>query len=158
LVPLALPYEKCKYCNHPLDTLGRHALTCKKGGYINTRHNAIRNTILAFTRQARITAYKEKGSHGSDRTRPADILMQPFGDLRSPQAIYVTIVSPLTIENLNSGAGNKGGMKGAATRAEEKKITLNAPTCSRLSWDVWHFAMDSYGCFGEMAGRLVDCT
>ena len=64
-VPLALPNEKCKYCNHPLDTLGHHALTCKKGGYVNTRHNTIRNTILAFTRQARITAYKEKGSHGS---------------------------------------------------------------------------------------------
>ena len=126
-VPLALHNEKCKYCNHSLDTLGHHALTCKKGGYVNTRHNTIRNTILGFTRQARITAYKEKGSHGSDRTRPADILMNPFGDLRSPQAVDVTIVSPLTIENLKSGAGNKGGMKGAVARAEEKKITLNSP-------------------------------
>ena len=154
-VPLALPNEKCKYCNHSLDTLGHHALTCKKGGYVNTRHNTIRNTILGFTRQARITAYKEKGSHGSDRTRPADILMNPFGDLRSPQAVDVTIVSPLTIENLNSGAGNKGGMKGAVARAEEKKITLNTPACSRLGWDVWPFAVDSYGCFGEQASRLV---
>jgi hypothetical protein len=28
-VTLALPNEKCKYCNHLLDTLGHHALTCK---------------------------------------------------------------------------------------------------------------------------------
>jgi len=81
--------------------------------------------------------------------------MNPVGDLRSPQAVDVTIVSPLTIENLNSGAGNKGGMKGAVARAEEKKITLNTPACSRLGWDVWPFAVDSYGCFGEQASRLV---
>jgi hypothetical protein len=55
--------------------------------------------------------------------------MNPFGDLRSPQAVDVTIVSLLTIENLNSGAGNKGDMKGAVARAEEKKITLNTPAC-----------------------------
>jgi hypothetical protein len=55
---------------------------------VNTRRNTIRNTILGFTRQARITAYKEKGSHGSDRTRPADILMKPFGDFRSPVDSY----------------------------------------------------------------------
>jgi hypothetical protein len=58
-------------------------------------------------------------------------------------------MSPLIIENLNSEAGNKGGMKGAVARAEEKKITLNTPACSRLGWYVWPFALDSYGCFGE---------
>ncbi len=84
--------------------------------------NTICNTILGLTRQVRITAYKEKGSHGSGRIYPVDILMNPFGDL---QAVDVTIVSPLTIENLNSEAGNKRGMKGAVARAEEKKITLN---------------------------------
>jgi hypothetical protein len=63
--------------------------------------------------------------------------MKPFGDLRSPQAVDVTIVSPLSIENLNSGARNKGGMKGAVARAEEKKIVLNTRAFSRLGWDVW---------------------
>jgi hypothetical protein len=78
--------------------------------------------------------------------------MNPFGDLRSPQAVDVTIVSPLSIENLNSGARNKGG---AVARAEEKKKTLNSPACSKLGWDVRPFAVDSYGCFGEKASRLV---
>jgi hypothetical protein len=80
--------------------------------------------------------------------------MNPFGDLRSPQAVHVTIVSQL-IENLNSGAGNKGGMKGAVARAEENIITLNTPACLRLGWDVWPFAVDSYGRFGERPSRLV---
>jgi hypothetical protein len=120
-----------------------HALTLKKGGYVNTRHNTIRNTILGFTRQARITAHKEKGSHGSDRTPtgPADVqasftaaARNPFGDLRSPQAVDVTIVSSLTIENLKSGAGNKGGMKvaGPPVGGTEENNCLNTPTVTLL--------------------------
>jgi hypothetical protein len=31
-----------------------HALTCEKGSYANTGLNTVRNTILVFTRQARI--------------------------------------------------------------------------------------------------------
>ncbi len=46
-------------------------------------------------------------------------------------------------------------MKGAVARAEEKKIALNTPASSRLGWDVWPFAKDSYECFGERASRLV---
>jgi hypothetical protein len=45
-----------------------------------------------------------------------------------------------------------GGIKGAVARAEDRKITFNTPACSRL---VWPFAVDSYGCFGEKASRLV---
>jgi len=75
--------------------------------------------------------------------------MQPFGDLRSPQAVDVTIVSPLTIENLKSGAVNMGGMKVLYLEPRIGKSPL------RLGWDVWPFAVDSYGCFGEKANRLV---
>ncbi len=53
-VPLALPNENV---NTVIIHLIHHALTCKKGGYVNSRHNTICNTILDFTRQARITAY-----------------------------------------------------------------------------------------------------
>jgi hypothetical protein len=105
-IPLALLNEKCKYFIFPM----------------NTGHNTICNTILSFlARQVRIAAFKEKSSQSSDRTRPADVLIHTFGHLRSPQEVNVTIVSPLTIttiENVNSGAGIKKGMKGAVTIAE----------------------------------------
>jgi hypothetical protein len=55
--------------NYQLDTLDHHALTCKIGSYVNTRQNTDHNTTLAFTRHARITVYKEKGSHA--QTEPA---------------------------------------------------------------------------------------
>jgi hypothetical protein len=46
-------------------------------------------------------------------------------------------------------------MNNAVARAKQKKITHNTPACTRLGWDVWPFAIDSNGCFGEKAASKL---
>ena len=68
----------CALCpEHPLDPLGHHAVTCKRGGDAISRHNKLRDVVLQTCHRACISAKAEAGSglgHELRNTRPADIL------------------------------------------------------------------------------------
>eukprot|EP00731_Ephydatia_muelleri_P037458 Em0476g1a len=52
----------CAFCpSHALDPLGHHALTCKSGGDLIVRHNALRDTFLESCKQACIGGQLEAG-------------------------------------------------------------------------------------------------
>jgi hypothetical protein len=105
---------------------------------------------------ARIGAKKEMGAHGSNNSRPANVLLSPFGsdsNLRF-KAVDLTIISPLCYENMQEDRP-WGGQQGAVQKAEMKKMADNKAQCASLGWECIPFAMDHYGCFGESACKTV---
>ena len=61
-----------------LDPLGHHAVTCRRGGDVVTRHNQLRDVIVDFCHSARLGVKVEVGSRLTPdlrQTRPADVLV-----------------------------------------------------------------------------------
>ena len=69
----------CPLCpGRVLDPLGHHALTCKRGGDVVTRHNKLRDTLAETCRRAHLSVKVEAGSNltkDHSHTCPADILV-----------------------------------------------------------------------------------
>ena len=88
----------CPFCpDTALDPLGHHAVTCRHGGDVVTRHNRLRDEVFDLFRRAHLSVSVERG-HGLTRdlahTRPADILIAGW-DRGKPAALDLTITSPL---------------------------------------------------------------
>ena len=80
-----------------LDPLGHHALICKRGGDVVTRHNKLQDTLAETCRRAHLNVKVEAGSnltHDHSHTRPADILV-PNWSLGKPAAFDLSVTSPL---------------------------------------------------------------
>ena len=88
----------CALCpGSTLDHLGHHAVTCKYGGDVVTRHNMIRDILVETCHQAHIAVKVEVGNNLSrdhSKTHPADILL-PNWFLGRTAALEVSITSPL---------------------------------------------------------------
>ena len=69
----------CPLCpGNSLDPLGHHCVTCKRGGDVTLRHNALRNVLFNTFCRAGLSSHLEVGSgwgQESSRTCPADILV-----------------------------------------------------------------------------------
>ena len=65
----------CSFCpSSTLNTLGHHCVTCRCGGDVTTRHNALRNVL--YTTLQGLSAHLEEGSSWSiekPKSLPADI-------------------------------------------------------------------------------------
>ena len=89
---------RCSLCpSHALDPLGHHALTCKSGGDLIVRHNALRDTFWESCKLACIGGQLEAGSSLDEegrQTRPADILVQNW-EFGKPAALDFTVTSLL---------------------------------------------------------------
>ena len=124
----------CALCpEHPLDPLGHHAVTCKRGGDAISRHNKLRDVVLQTCHRACISAKAEAGSglgHELRNTRPADILASNWL-CGKPAAFDLTVVSPLN-PTFISEAGRTAGS--AAVAAELRKHSANDAKCSELGW------------------------
>ncbi|KAL5499779.1 hypothetical protein EMCRGX_G011239 [Ephydatia muelleri] len=148
--------SSCSFCpSHALDPLGHHALTCKSGGDSIFRHNSLRDTFWESCKLACIAGQIEAGSgldvEGS-RTRPADILL-PNWEFGKPAALDFTITSALNPSTLNEASVMAGF---AASAAEVRKHVANDEKCSRLGWVCIPLSVETYGCWGEEAGRCLD--
>jgi hypothetical protein len=99
---------------------------------------------------------KEEGGYERDRTRPADVLV-PDWKLGKSAAFDLTVVSPLTSENLSGAGANDVVERAASVKHDE-----NDPKCSAFGWLCVPLAVDSYGqwcleahnAFTEIAIRL----
>eukprot|EP00731_Ephydatia_muelleri_P018966 Em0011g1006a len=148
--------SSCSFCpSHALDPLGHHALTCKSGGDSIFRHNSLRDAFWESCKLACIAGQIEAGSgldvEGS-RTRPADILL-PNWEFGKPAALDFTITSALNPSTLNEASVMAGS---AASAAEVRKHVANDEKCSRLGWVCIPLSVETYGCWGEEAGRCLD--
>jgi hypothetical protein len=69
---------RCCYCHREQDRFGHHALSCNQKGHIVKRHNRLRNTFQRLCNISGLTTEAEQGSHASDHTRPADLLIKEW--------------------------------------------------------------------------------
>ena len=135
----------CALCpGSTLDHLGHHAVTCKYGGDVVTRHNMIRDILVETCRQAHIGVKVEVGNNLSrdhSKTRPADIL--PPG---RTAALDVSITSPLNpVILLEAGVFTTS----TAQATESRKHHANDPKCTDLEWVCVHMVVETYEAWGK---------
>ncbi|KAL5497160.1 hypothetical protein EMCRGX_G013584 [Ephydatia muelleri] len=152
-IPLTPELGVCAYCpDKALDA--HHAVTCKFGGDVVVRHNALRNAIFDFCKRALLNPKLETGAglgHERRLTRPADILIPSWSNGDKPAAIDVSITSPLK-SNILSEAGVVAGA--AARQTEERKHTCNDTICSELGWKCVPLVVETFGAWGRTAGQF----
>ena len=138
---------------HSLDYFGDHALTCRKGPDVVTRHNRIRDTVFELCQRACLGAQLEAGSslgHDERQTLPADILV-PNWELGQPAAVDLSIISTLCHENIQVACVMT---RSAALQAEKRKHNTNDEKCRELGWVSIPLVVESYGCWGTEAQRF----
>ncbi|KAL5517624.1 hypothetical protein EMCRGX_G003206 [Ephydatia muelleri] len=136
----------CPFCpGTVLDPLGHHAVSCRHGGFVVTRHNLLRD----------ILSVKIKVGYGLSleniNSRPADILVQSW-DRGHLAAFDVTVTSPLTPAILNISSIYEGA---AGRVAEARKHTTNDAKCQDLGWLCIPLAVEMYGNWGKEAHEVL---
>ena len=134
--------------SHSLDQFGHHALSCKNGPDVVSRHNRVRDTLFEFCQRACLGAQLEAGSslgHEARQTHPADVLI-PNWELGKPAAIDLCVTSPLNSKTLQVACVTPNS---AAMQAEQMGVhpfgcrvlwklgtrssTLSLQTCRKIS-------------------------
>ena len=166
---LGLPISQGQLCpqcmSHSLDQFGHHALSCKNGPDVVSRHNRVRDTLFEFCQRACLGAQLEAGSslgHEARQTRPADVLI-PNWELGKPAAIDLCVTSPLNSNTLQVACVTPNS---AAMQAEQRKHHSNDAKCEELGWVCIPLVVESYGswgpeaqrCLSRLAGRLANPT
>ena len=146
--------NSCPYCPaHSLDPMGHHALTCKHGGDVVTRHNRLRDVFVESCRRACIGVQVEVGGkYGLEerRKRPADVLATNWM-LGKPAAFDFTVTSPL-VSNILPEASVTA--RSAAFVAEERKHRANDAKCAELGWVSIPLAVETYGCHKTKLSKI----
>ncbi len=144
-----------------MDALGHHHVTCPCGDFRNSRHIRLRDALFKLLAAAGMSPEKEQGAYEHDRTRPADVLV-PSWKLGKSAAFDLTVVSPLTSENLSRAGDHFDYLERAALRKHDE----NDDKCADLGWVCVPLAVDTYGqwcdeahtAFAEIATRLSTRT
>ena len=84
-------------CKAALDAYGHHALCCKLGGDVVSRHNRLRDIFNDFCHSACLAPQLEMGGWSRDRTRPVDVLV-PNWVLGKPAAFELSVTSTLNAQ------------------------------------------------------------
>ena len=84
--------QSCSQCNAALDAYDHHALCCKLGGDVVSRHNRLRDIFNDFCHSVCLAPQLEMGGWSRDRTRPADVLV-PNWVLGKPAAFDLSVTS-----------------------------------------------------------------
>eukprot|EP00731_Ephydatia_muelleri_P019516 Em0012g341a len=82
--------QSCSQCNAALDAYGHHALCCKLGGDVVSRHNRLRDIFNDFCHSACLAPQLEMGGWSRDRIRPANVLV-PKWVLGKPAAFDLSV-------------------------------------------------------------------
>ncbi|KAL5488771.1 hypothetical protein EMCRGX_G017764 [Ephydatia muelleri] len=146
--------SQCSLCpGSVLDHLSHHAVTCKRGGDVVTRHNRLRDCIVEVCRRAHIGVQVEVGNNltpSHSKTRPADMLI-PNWVMGRTAALDVSVTSPLNPETLLEAGVTATA---AALTTEERKHDENDPKCSELGWVCIPVVAESCGAWGREATLL----
>ena len=148
-LPLTSDGSHCPYCpDKSLDPFGHHALTCKRGPDVISRHNIMRDTIYDICRRAALNPVLEQGA-GIDvdgtLTRPADILI-PTWTLGKSGAFDITVVHPLNNSHITGASTSAFHCLGIA---QDRKHQENDTKCSELNWMCIPVAVTPYGTWGS---------
>ncbi|KAL5517008.1 hypothetical protein EMCRGX_G002472 [Ephydatia muelleri] len=152
LTPQRAPNVHCAQVVHLITC--HHAVTCKYGGDVVSRHNRIRDILVETCRRAHIGVKVEVGNNLSrdhSKTRPADILL-PNWFLGRTAALDVSITSPLNpVTLLEAGVSATA----AAQATEARKHQANDPKCSELGWVCVPMVVETYGAWGKEATAII---
>ena len=154
-LPLSPPGATCPMCpSKSLDPRGHHALTCKRGPDVVSRHNTIRNTVFNSARIAMMSPVLEQGAnldHAGSLTRPADILV-PVWSIGKAGAIDVTVAHPLNPLYIDGASATAGYCLDAA---EQRKHDENDTKCRELRWECLPLAVTPYGSWGKEGTKTL---
>ena len=120
--PLYDSNRRCTYCESAiLDIFGDHAVSCHKRGDIISRHDRVRDAIMAACSSANLSPVCEQ-EHllPQNNSRPGDVYLPSF-IAGPPPALDVTITSPLQASLISDAARTCGF---ALTLAEDKDWAL----------------------------------
>ncbi|KAL5470985.1 hypothetical protein EMCRGX_G029055 [Ephydatia muelleri] len=148
-----------------LDPLGHHAVSCKRGGDVVSRHNKLRDVLTEFSRRAHLGVQVEMGSNvtpNHSHTRPADLLV-PNWVLGKPAAFDLSVTSSLNPTIILEASETTGA---AARTTEQRKHCSNDAKCDELAWVCVPLVVESYGAWGkealesisQLAARLATCS
>eukprot|EP00731_Ephydatia_muelleri_P029392 Em0020g1036a len=158
--------SQCALCpGNALYHLGHHAVTCKYGGDVVSRHNRVRDILVETCRReqdilvetchrAHIGVQVEVGNNltrDHSKSRPADILL-PNWFLGKTAALDVSIPSPLNPLTLLEA---RVLAKTAAQVTEARKHQANDHKCSELGCVCVPMVAESYGAWGEEATAII---
>jgi hypothetical protein len=157
-LPLAGGAQPCPMCQDRsptlLDPMGTHAASCYGYPGLSTRHNRVRDALLALARKAGFTAESETnhllalGGGDAEGRRPADVLVHSWEGTKSI-CLDVSVVNPLTPSALQRWPG------WAVEFAEDKKIQDSAVLCAQNDLLFLPVVMETYGGFGSKAMQLI---
>ena len=148
-----------------LDPLGHHAVSCKRGGDVVSRHNKLHDVLTEFSRRAHLGVQVEMGSNvtpNHSHTRPADLLV-PNWVLGKPAAFDLSVTSSLNPTIILEASETTGA---AARTTEQRKHCSNDAKCDELAWVCVPLVVESYGAWGkealesisQLAARLATCS
>jgi len=146
--------QPCALCSSPHDKEGFHALTCRHGGSLQARHNAIRNIIYQGCRKAAWNPALEVALVGGQRALvPADVYVPQ--DIAGPQALAldITVTHPLQIATVTAASKEEGA---AARMAEEKKRGKHGKSCEEAGLTFVPMAFEVFGKMGEEATKMIN--
>jgi hypothetical protein len=140
--------RKCA-CGKISTASGSHDIHCKKGGRLFKRHEAIKDVLAEFFKDADVEITKEVTRiFDSSNQRPADIFV-PTNILEARKTcLDVTIVSPFKrLDNKNDSH---------LIQAETDKVRKYENKCNRLNLKFIPFSLDCFGRMGPKATWVVD--
>ncbi|KAL5515639.1 hypothetical protein EMCRGX_G000834 [Ephydatia muelleri] len=119
--------SQCALCpGIALDPLGHHAITCKRGGDVVTRHNTLRDALAEISTLVLLTNW------ATGKTAAFDI----------------SVTSPLnTLILLEAGVAAGS----AAQATETRKHMANDAKCNELGWLCVPLVAETYGAWGKEA-------
>ena len=116
--------QSCSQCNAALDAYGHHALCCKLGGDVASRHNRLRDIFNDFYHSACLAPQLEMGGWSREHTRPAEVLV-PNWVLGKPAAFELSVTSTLNAQIFQEACVTAGSAALAAHIRKQSNCVLD---------------------------------
>ena len=143
------PSSQCPLCNEGMDSKGYHALTCRTGGHLGIRHNALREEIFLACRVACLCPGRETPFLLSDSLeRPADVFLPCFS-LGQPACLDCAVTHPQQPIYVKDASLGKCA---AANRYQcEVKEKMYAEKCKENDLGFYPMVVEVFGGWGSTA-------
>lgn len=149
----------CPSCGEALDRLGYHALTCRTGGSLGVRHNALREVVMHYCKLAGINATREApGLLPNSSDRPADVLLPKNIFIKGynpsfPTCLDFAVTHPQQTVTLIRAGVESGS---AAARYEEAvKLPRYLQECAANALDFIPMVVETFGTWGKLADPVL---
>ena len=152
----------CPMCDTHMELFGFHALTCRSGGGLGVRHNALRDAFFYFVQRCGIvgvgreTAYLLSGS----ADRPADVLIPPSclvipGLIPSkPVCLDFAVTNPQQSSRLSRASVSAGAA--AADYESKVKLPRYLDECRANGLGFVPMVVETFGAWGPAAIPVLD--